>query len=78
MGSIALTPVKVTHLDDEHLLNLSSSELALLVDMLYAGLFSDLLPVDADTRQQVNALMAQVQEGLFDAAQDTWQRQLSG
>jgi len=32
--------VKVTHLDDEHLLNLSSSELALLVDMLYAGLFS--------------------------------------
>ncbi|MFZ4567376.1 MAG: hypothetical protein ACOYMY_13030 [Prochlorococcaceae cyanobacterium] len=70
--------MKVTHLDDEHLLNLSSSELALLVDMLYAGLFSDLLPVDADTRQQVNALMAQVQEGLFDAAQDTWQRQLSG
>lgn len=70
--------MKVTHLDDEHLLNLSSSELALLVDMLYAGLFSDLLPVDGDTRQRVNALMAQVQDGLFDAAQITWQRQLSG
>ncbi|MCF8132995.1 MAG: hypothetical protein K9J72_07730 [Synechococcus sp. Tobar2m-G35] len=70
--------MKVTHLDDEHLLNLSSSELALLVDMLYAGLFSDLLPADAGTRQRVNALMAQVQDGLFAAAQDTWQRQLSG
>ena len=40
--------MKVTHLDDEHLLRLSSEEVALLVDLCHAAAFSDELAAAAE------------------------------
>ncbi|MFM7395169.1 MAG: hypothetical protein ACKO22_12600 [Cyanobium sp.] len=67
--------MKVTHLDDEHLLRLSSEEVALLVDLCHAAAFSDELAAGADTRRQLQRFMGDVQSSLFDTAQDVWRRQ---
>jgi len=68
-------PMKVTHVDDEHLLCLSSEEVALLVDLCHAAAFSDELAAGEDTRRRLQRFMADVQASLFDSAQDVWQRQ---
>jgi hypothetical protein len=67
--------MKVTHLDDEHLLRLSSEEVALLVDLCHAAAFSDELAVGEDTRRQLQRFLGDVQTSLFDTAQNVWRRQ---
>ncbi|MCS5692388.1 hypothetical protein NZK33_10370 [Cyanobium sp. FGCU-6] len=67
--------MKVTHLDDEHLLRLSSEEVALLVDLCHAAAFSDELAAGEDTRRQLQRFMGDVQTSLFDTAQNVWRRQ---
>ena len=62
--------MKVTHLDDEHLLRLSSEEVALLVDLCHAAAFSDELAAGADTRRRLQRFMGDVQ-----SSQNVWRRQ---
>jgi hypothetical protein len=70
--------MKVTHHHDEHLLCLSSEEVALLVDLCHAGAFSDELIQDATTRRQLSRLLGEIQQSLHDTAQTVWQRQREG
>ncbi|WP_411875835.1 hypothetical protein [Vulcanococcus limneticus] len=64
--------MKVTHHDDEHLLCLSSDEVALLVDLCHAATFSDMLPSQADQQRRLQQFMAQVQTSLLGTAQAVW------
>ena len=70
-----LAPMKVTHHDDEHLISLSSEEVALLVDLCHAGAFSDELVPGHDTRRQLDRFLGDMQSSLFDTAQTVWKRQ---
>jgi hypothetical protein len=67
--------MKVTHCDDEHLVCLSSDEVALLVDLCHAGAFSDELVQGQDTRRRLQRFLGEMQNSLFDTAQSVWQRQ---
>jgi hypothetical protein len=64
--------VRVTHHGDEHLLCLSSDEVALLVDLCHAATFSEMLSHTAEDQQRQQRFMAEVQSSLFDTAQAVW------
>ena len=49
--------MKVTHCNDEHLVCLSSDEVALLVDLCHAGAFSDELAQGGDTRRRLKRFL---------------------
>ena len=72
--------MKVTHLDDEHLLRLSSEEVALLVDLCHAAAFSDHLARETRQGHRLRRFMTEVQQSLFDTAQGVWRhkRRLPG
>ena len=67
--------MRVSHHGDEHLVCMSSEEVALLVDLCHAAAFSDELAAGADTRRRLQRFMADVQTSLFDTAQGVWNRQ---
>jgi hypothetical protein len=67
--------MKVTHCNDEHLVCLSSDEVALLVDLCHAGAFSDELAQGGDTRRRLKRFLGEMQNSLFETAQEVWQRQ---
>ena len=68
--------MKVIHHGDEHLVCLSSEEVALLVDVCHAGAFSDeLAQGTTDTRLRLNRLLGEIQSSLYDTALRVWQRQ---
>jgi hypothetical protein len=67
--------MKVTHCDDEHLVCLSSDEVALLVDLCHAGAFSDELVQGGDTPHRLKRFLGEMQNSLFETAQTVWQRQ---
>lgn len=69
--------MKVIHHDDEHLLCLSSEEVALLVDLCHAGLYSDLLGHDRTPPGRVMRFMGELQHSLFSTAQGVWRRRRS-
>ncbi len=64
--------MKVTHLEREHLLCLSSEEVALLVDLCHAATFSDMLPTEKETQRRLKRFMGEVQTSLHDTAQLLW------
>jgi hypothetical protein len=64
--------MKVTHHGNQHLLNLSSEEVALLVDLCHAAAFSDELASGADTRLRLERFMGEMQASLFETAQEVW------
>lgn len=64
--------MKVIHHDDEHLLCLSSEEVALLVDLCNAGLYSDLLGHDRTPPGPVMRFMGDLQHSLLRTAQGVW------
>ncbi len=66
--------MKVTHHGEEHLLCLSSEEVALLVDLCHAAAISDHLGGSADTPRKLRRFMGDVQGSLFDTAQSVWRR----
>lgn len=66
--------MKVIHHDDEHLLCLSSEEVALLVDLCNAGLYSDLLGHDRTAPAPVMRFMGDLQQSLLRTAQGVWSR----
>ncbi|MEB3200328.1 MAG: hypothetical protein VKK62_07360 [Synechococcaceae cyanobacterium] len=70
--------MKVTHHGDEHLLCLSSDEVALLVDLCHAATFSEMLPAAGADQRRQQRFMAEVQTSLFDTAQQVWQQRRSG
>ena len=67
--------MKVTHCNDEHLVCLSSDEVALLVDLCHAGAFSDELAQGGDTRRRLKRFLGEMQNSLFATAQEVWERQ---
>lgn len=67
--------MKVIHHDDEHLLCLSSEEVALLVDLCNAGLYSDLLGHDRTPPGRLMRFMGALQQSLTSTAQGVWNRQ---
>lgn len=69
--------MKVTHHRDEHLLCLSSEEVALLVDMCHAAVISDHLPARKSTQLRLRRFMGELQVSLFDTAQSVWRRRWS-
>ena len=69
--------MKVTHCGDEHLLTLSSEEVALLVDLCHAGLYSDLLGHELSPPGRMMRFIGDLQHGLFSTAQRFWFRRPS-
>ena len=71
--------MKVIHKDQEHLVSFSSDEVALLLDLCFAGACSDLLPSTNSAKTRVRRFVAQVQECLLDTAQqECWQSRVWG
>lgn len=66
--------MKVTHHGDEHLICLSSEEVALLLDLCHAGLYSDLLGHDRAIPGRLMRFMGEMQHALYGTAQSVWQR----
>lgn len=66
--------MKVIHHDDEHLLCLTSDEVALLVDLCHAGLYSDLLGHDRTPPGRMMRFVGDLQTALFSTAQRVWSR----
>jgi hypothetical protein len=66
--------VRVTHHDDEHLVCLSSEEVALLLDMCHAAVISDHLPAGSSSRPGLRRFMGELQSCLFETAQAVWRR----
>ena len=64
--------MKVIHKDQEHLRSFSSDEVALLLDLCFAGACSDLLPSANSVKTRVRRFIAQVQECPLDIAQQEW------
>lgn len=64
--------MKVTHHGDEHLICLSSEEVALLVDMCHAAVISDHLSPEREGNRRLKRFMGDVQTSLFDTAQSVW------
>jgi len=71
--SSAIGPLKVTHHGDEHLVCLSSEEVALLVDLCHAAVFSDLLG-EEERGARLKRFMGEVQTSLFATAQTVWRQ----
>ena len=69
--------VNVTHHGDEHLLRLSSEEVALLLDLCHAGLYSDLLGHDRAVPGRLMSFIGEIQQCLFGTAQTVWRRHSS-
>ena len=67
--------MKVSHVGDEHLICLSSEEVALLVDLCHAAVFSDALGATEGRSEPLRRFMDEVQQSLFSTAQGVWQRQ---
>jgi hypothetical protein len=61
--------MRVTAVDDSHLLCLSREEVGLLVDLCHAGAFSDHIAPSTQRREQVDAFLWQVQQSLLPAVQ---------
>ena len=61
-------PIKVIHKDQEHLVSFSSDEVALLLDLCFAGACSDLLPSTNSAKTRLRGFIGQVQECLLDTA----------
>lgn len=66
--------MKVSHLGEEHLLCLSSEEVALLVDLCHAAVFSDALGASEGGSADLRRFMAEMQDSLFETAQGVWRR----
>ena len=66
--------MKVTHHGDDHLICLSSEEVALRVDMCHAAVISDHLGVEKEAPARLRQFMGEVQTSLFDTAQAVWRR----
>lgn len=66
--------MKVSHLGEEHLLCLSSEEVALLVDLCHAAVFSDALGASEGRSAPLRRFMAEMQDSLFSTAQTVWRR----
>jgi len=64
--------MKVTHKDQEHLVSFSSDEVAMLLDLCFAGACSDLLPSSNSARERVKKFLGSVQECLLETAQQEW------
>ena len=64
--------MKVIHKDQEHLVSFSSDEVALLLDLCFAGACSDLMPSTTTARTRVKRFLGEVQECLLDTAQQEW------
>ena len=64
--------MKVIHKDQEHLICLSSDEVALFLDLCFAGACSDLLPSNTTAKTRLRRFLGQVQECLLDTAQQEW------
>jgi hypothetical protein len=64
--------LKVTHHGDDHLVCLSSEEVALLVDICHAAVISDHLGVEKEAPARLRQFMGEVQTSLFDTAQAVW------
>jgi hypothetical protein len=69
--------VRVIHHGDEHLVCLSSEEVALLVDMCHAAVISDHLPARKSTQRRLRRFMGELQDSLFDTAQGVWRKRWS-
>lgn len=67
--------MKVSHLGEEHLVCLSSEEVALLVDLCHAAVFSDELGADEGRSAPLQRFMEDMQQSLFSTAQSVWRRQ---
>lgn len=67
--------MKVSHVGDEHLICLSSEEVALLVDLCHAAVFSDELGASEGRSEPLRRFMDEMQQSLFSTAQGVWQRQ---
>ena len=67
--------MKVSHLGEEHLVCLSSEEVALLVDLCHAAVFSDELGAAEGRSAPLRQFMDEMQQSLFSTAQSVWQRQ---
>lgn len=67
--------MKVSHLGDEHLVCLSSEEVALLVDLCHAAVFSDALGAAEGRSAPLRRFMNEMQQSLFSTAQSVWERQ---
>lgn len=67
--------MKVSHLGEEHLVCLSSEEVALLVDLCHAAVFSDELGAAEGRSAPLRRFMDEMQQSLFSTAQSVWQRQ---
>jgi len=66
--------MKVTHHADEHLICLSSEEVALLIDLCHAGAFSDELVQGKDSRHRLERFLGEMQSSLFETAQTVWRQ----
>jgi hypothetical protein len=66
--------MKVTPHGEEHLVCLSSEEVALLVDLCHAAAISDHLPAGASSRRRLRRFLGEVQNGLLATAQMVWLR----
>jgi hypothetical protein len=64
--------MKVIHKNQEHLVSFSSDEIALLLDLCFAGACSDLLPSTNSAKTRVRRFIGQVQECLLDTVQQEW------
>ena len=69
---VSENPMKVIHKDQQHLVSLSSDEVALLLNLCFAGACSDLLPSTTTAKTRVKRFLGQVQECLLDTAQKEW------
>jgi ATP phosphoribosyltransferase regulatory subunit HisZ len=67
--------MKVSHLGEEHLVCLSSEEVALLVDLCHAAVFSDELGADEGRSASLRRFMEEMQQSLFSTAQSVWKQQ---
>jgi hypothetical protein len=66
--------MKVTHHADQHLVCLSSEEVALLIDLCHAGAFSDELVQGQDARHRLERFLGEMQCSLFETAQTVWRQ----
>ena len=67
--------MNVSHVGEEHLVCLSSEEVALLVDLCHAAVFSDELGAAEGRSEPLRRFMDEIQRSLFSTAQSAWQRQ---
>ena len=61
-----------SHKFQGYLLSFTPDELALLLDLCFAGACSDLLPSTKSAKTRVRRFIGQVQECLLDTAEQEW------